>query len=117
MPPSSSLQKYSLLILSLLLFPLLVTAGDLRQADAEDLERLYRAATTANSAYRATYIGEASGRVYIEYVTAIHTSSLVTNESKTVVYWFPQQEMDPKLLQEMIHEKEQAMKRQQNASE
>jgi hypothetical protein len=61
----------------------------MKKARPGDIAMLLEAASGTNSAYRAMLIGETPGRVYIEYLTAIHSSSLFTREPRRVVYWLP----------------------------
>ncbi len=60
---------------------------------------LLNAATSMNSAYWASFIGETRGRVYIEYTTAIQSDSLFSNEPKHVVYWLPSSELTKEQLE------------------
>jgi hypothetical protein len=68
-------------------------AESIKRADKEDIEMLLSAASGMNSANFASLIGETRGRVYIEYVTAIHAGSLFSNEMKYIVYWLPHSEL------------------------
>jgi len=73
--------------------PNLVLAESIEKANQKDIAMLLDAATGMNSAYLASLIGETQGRVYFEYVTAIHASSLFSKEQKRVVYWLPRSEI------------------------
>ncbi|MBC2601341.1 hypothetical protein [Puniceicoccus vermicola] len=113
----SPLRNVPRVFLLLICLPLIASAGSLREADEDDWARLYRIATTPNSAYRVAYIGESRGRIYVEYYSAIHSSSLFADEGKTIVYWLPKEEADPEQLQEMIEQKNaQTVKRQDSTS-
>ncbi len=68
-------------------------ADSLVRADKDDVEMLLNAASGVNSAYWATYIGEAKDRVYVEFVTMVNASSLVSNTPKYVIYWLPRSEL------------------------
>jgi hypothetical protein len=68
-------------------------AESIDKASQKDVAMLLDAATGMNSAYLATLIGETQGRVYIEYVTALHAGSLFSREQKCVVYWLPRSEI------------------------
>jgi hypothetical protein len=68
-------------------------AESIEKASQKDIAMLLDAASGMNSAYLASLIGETQGRVYIEYVTAIHAGSLFSREQKRVVYWLPRSEI------------------------
>ena len=68
-------------------------AESIEKAGRQDIARLLNAASGMNSAYRASLIGETPGRVYIEYLTAIHASSFFSRQPKRVVYWLPRSEI------------------------
>lgn len=67
--------------------------ASIERATEKDVEMLLSAASGMNSAYWASLIGEARGRVYIEYETAVHASSSFTKELKRIVYWLPRTEI------------------------
>lgn len=71
------------------LAPVAVLADSIKEAKPGDIAMLLDAASGENSAYRASLIGETPGRVYIEYLTAVHASSLFSKQPKRVVYWLP----------------------------
>lgn len=71
------------------LAPVATLADSIREAKPGDIGVLLDAASGENSAYRASLIGETPGRVYIEYLTAVHASSLFSKQPKRVVYWLP----------------------------
>jgi len=73
--------------------PTLTLAEALTKANQKDVAMLLDAATGMNSAYSALLIGETHDRVYFEYLTGIHASSLFTNRPKRVVYWLPRSEI------------------------
>lgn len=89
-------------------------ADALHKASAQDVAMLLNAATGMNSAYEATLIGETPNRIYIEYVTAIHLSSMLSNTPKTVVYWLPRSEITQEQLLTLQTLKAQAEQRRQN---
>jgi len=70
-----------------------VLAESIEKASQKDIATLLDAATGMNSAYLASLIGETHGRVFIEYVTAVHASSLFSKEQKRVVYWLSRSEI------------------------
>jgi len=76
-------------------------AETIERASKKDLIMLLDAASGMNSAYWATYIGESKGRVYIEYETAVHASSLFSKELKRVVYWLPRIEITEEQLKQL----------------
>ena len=83
-----------LVLLSLaLLAPANALAESLVKARPKDIPMLLDAATGMNSAYSAMLVGETLDRVYFEYITGIHASSIFTNRSKRVVYWIPRPEI------------------------
>lgn len=88
-----------LLFIFVMLFVFVATASksasaeSIKRANRKDVEMLLSAASSRNSAYWASYIGETRGRVYIEYETAVHAGSLFSNELKHVVYWLPRSEI------------------------
>jgi len=82
------------------------TAASIDKADAGDIEMLLNAASGTNSAFWATYIGEARGRVYIVYETSVHASSLFSDEMKQVVYWVPVEELSKDKLDQFKEYKE-----------
>lgn len=67
-------------------------------ARKKEIPMLLDAATGANSAYRASLIGETQDRVYFEYVTGIHASSFLSGGPKRVVYWLPRSEISSEQL-------------------
>lgn len=69
------------------LAPVATLADAIREARRGDVAMLLDAASGRNSAYRASLIGETRGRVYIEYMPAIHASSLFSKRPQRVVYW------------------------------
>lgn len=71
------------------LAPAAARAESIEKASPRDIPMLLDAASGVNSAYRASLIGETPGRVYIEYVTAIHAGSFFSKQPKRVVYWLP----------------------------
>src|SRR5688572_4257995 len=73
--------------------PNVALSESIEKASPKDVSMLLNAATGMNSAYLASLIGETHGRVYIEYVTAVHASSLFSKEQKSVVYWLPRSEI------------------------
>ncbi len=73
--------------------PNLAHAESIEKASQKDITMLLDAATGMNSAYLASLIGETQGRVFIEYVTGVHASSLFSKEQKRVVYWLPLSEI------------------------
>jgi hypothetical protein len=80
--------------------PNLVLAESIEKASQKDIAMLLDAATGMNSAYLASLIGETQGRVFIEYVTAIHATSVFSKEQKRVVYWLPRSEMTDEQLRQ-----------------
>jgi hypothetical protein len=82
-----------MLVLAAVAMPTRSYADSLVRAEKEDIKRLLHAATGMNSANGATYIGETRDRVYIEYNTIIHASSLFSNAPKRIVYWLPRSEL------------------------
>jgi hypothetical protein len=58
----------------------------LEKASSKDVAMLLDAANGTNSAYLASLIGETRGRVYIEYLTALHAGSIFSKKQKRVVY-------------------------------
>jgi hypothetical protein len=90
------------LIIALLLVATAPTmAASLKRAAPEDIDMLLNAASGMNSSFWASYIGETHGRIYIEYGTAIHTSSFSSKESSQVVYWFPANEISQERLNKL----------------
>jgi hypothetical protein len=73
--------------------PGVALADSIEKANRKDIATLLNAASGVNSAYSASLIGETSGRVYIEYLTAVHASSLFSRQPKRVVYWLPRSEI------------------------
>jgi hypothetical protein len=73
--------------------PNVALSESIEKASQRDVAMLLNAATGMNSAYLASLIGETNGRVYIEYVTAVHASSLFSKQQKRVVYWLPRSEI------------------------
>jgi hypothetical protein len=73
--------------------PNVALSESIEKASPKDVAMLLDAATGMNSAYLASLIGETHGRVYIEYVTALHASSPFSREQKRVVYWLPRSEI------------------------
>jgi len=84
---------YTVLFIAALALPISSNAESIERASSEDIQMLLSAASGENSAYWATYIGETRDRVYIEYTTAVHASSLWSNKMKYVVYWIPRSEL------------------------
>jgi hypothetical protein len=75
------------------LTPFASCADSLVRAEKDDVEMLLSAASGAQSAYWASYIGETRERVYIEYVTVIHASSFASKAPKHTVYWLAPSEL------------------------
>jgi hypothetical protein len=73
--------------------PNVALSESIEKASEKDVAMLLKAATGMNSAYLASLIGETHGRVYIEYVTAVHSSSPFSKDQKRVVYWLPRAEI------------------------
>jgi hypothetical protein len=87
-------------LISGLIAPNVALCESIEKASQRDVAMLLKAATGMNSAYLASLIGETHDRVYIEYVTAVHASSLFSKQQKRVVYWLPRTEItDEKLAQ------------------
>lgn len=84
---------YITLLITALALPPAAAAESIEKANAEDIKMLLSAASGENSAYWATYIGESRDRVYIEYSTAVHASSFLSDKPKYVVYWLPRAEL------------------------
>jgi hypothetical protein len=98
MDGSAAMQKWAKFVSLALLIcgsiaPNVALSESLEKASPKDVAMLLNAATGMNSAYLASLIGETHGRVYIEYVTALHASSLFSKEQKRVVYWLPRSEI------------------------
>ena len=68
-------------------------ADSIERADQVDIKMLLNAASGVNSAYWASYIGETRDRVYIEYTTLVHASSIYSDKPKYIVYWIPRSEL------------------------
>jgi hypothetical protein len=64
-------------------------ADDLKQAGPKDIKHLLNAATEQNTAYQASLIGEANGKVYIVYESLIHPGSSLSRKPRHDVYWIP----------------------------
>ena len=90
---------FALLFITVPAFPLRSHAESIKRAGPDDVQMLLSAASGENSAYWATYIGETRGRIYIEYATAVHASSLWSDKPKYVVYWLPRSELSEAQLQ------------------
>lgn len=84
-------------------------ADTLERAGQKDIPMLLDAASGTNSAYRASLIGETQDRVYFEYVTGIHASSLLSNRQKRIVYWLPRSEITSEQLQQFKAHREKEM--------
>jgi hypothetical protein len=85
--------------------PNTILAASIEKANHKDIEMLLNAASGVNSAYRASLIGETRGRVYIEYETAVHASSLFSKKIKRVVYWLERTEItEEELAQFKVYE-------------
>lgn len=82
-------------------------ADAIEKADRKDIPKLLDAATGMNSAYRATLIGATQDRVYIEYMTGVHASSLFSNQPKRIVYWASRSEITDEQLTKLKAYKEQ----------
>lgn len=78
--------------------PALASAETITRANRQDISMLLDAATGMNSAYRASFIGETQDRIYVEYVTGIHASSIFSNRPRRVVYWAPRSEITEETL-------------------
>ena len=91
--PNAKRIYFVALFITALALPNGANAESIERANAEDVQMLLSAASGENSAYWATYIGETRDRVYIEYTTAVHASSLLSNKPKYVVYWLLRSEL------------------------
>jgi len=80
-------------------------ADSLKRADKEDIEMLLNAASGANSAYWASYIGKTRGRVYIQYESAVHSGSLFSEKMSHLIYWLPEDEITVEKLSKFIEYK------------
>ncbi|WP_413665363.1 hypothetical protein ACG1BZ_09290 [Microbulbifer sp. CNSA002] len=92
-------------IFSLFFIASTARADSLKRADKEDIEMLLSAASGNNSAYWASYIGNSRGRVYIQYESAVHSSSLFTDKMSHVIYWIPESELSAKELAKFVEYK------------
>jgi hypothetical protein len=80
-------------------------ADSLKRADKGDIDMLLNAASGVNSAYWASYIGKARGRVYIQYESAVHSGSLFSEKMSHVIYWLPENEITVEKLSKLIEYK------------
>jgi len=81
--------------------PELAHADSIKRANPGDITKLLKTACELNSAYSAALIGESRGRIYVEYVTAIHSGSLFSNDPKLVVYWLLRSEISEQQLMQL----------------
>jgi len=79
----------SFLLISLLSVSMTALSDSIEEATEDDISMLLDAASGKNSASWATYIGHTKNKVYFEYGSMIHASSLFTDKPNHVVYWIP----------------------------
>ena len=100
-----------LVLLALVLSaPTVSRADSITKAKKKDIPMLLDAATGMNSAYSALLIGETLDRVYFEYITGIHASSIFTNRPKRIVYWLPRTDVTDEQMAQFRAYRERQMK-------
>ena len=100
------ISSISAVLLLGLLLTINVSAESINRADGDDIKMLLSAASGANSAYWATYIGQVQDRAYIEYETLTYVGSFFTKSPKRIIYWVPLKELSKDNLVKFIEYKE-----------
>ncbi len=88
---------YGLLILSVAFTSINCSSLSATRGDLNDLQELHQIATTTNSAYWASFVGETNKAIYIEYGTMIHFTGFFTNAAKETIYRFKKSEVTPEM--------------------
>lgn len=85
--------KHFLFVAFICLSTIACSGETIQRGSRSKFMNLYDVASLPQSAHWATYIGDTEDKIYIEYRTLVHLTSMTNNNPKTIVYWFDKKEI------------------------